>query len=113
MLTSPYWKSYNVVNFSCFFLLSFVQQVRQSSKESTGSSDSDSSSDDESTHTGAASVPVVGVVLQPDKIAQQKETEAGAEISALVNYVQPVHFSSFEMSESKKENESEKKTCGK
>lgn len=85
-----------------FFLLSFVQQIRQSSKESTGSSDSDSSSDDESTQTGAASVPVVGVVLQPDKIAQQKETEAGAEISALVNYVQPVHFSSFEMSESKK-----------
>lgn len=77
------------------------QQVRQSSKESTGSSDSDSSSDDESTQTGATSVPVVGVVLQPDKIAQQKETEAGAEISALVNYVQPVHFSSFEASESK------------
>lgn len=84
-----------------------MQQIRQSSKESTGSSDSDSSSDDESTQTGAASVPVVGVVLQPDKIAQQKETEAGAEISALVNYVQPVHFSSFEMSESKKEIERE------
>lgn len=29
-----------------------------------------------------------------------KETEAGAEISALVNYVQPVHFSSFENAES-------------
>lgn len=29
------------------------------------------------------------------------ETEAGAEISALVNYVQPVHFSSFENAESK------------
>lgn len=29
-----------------------------------------------------------------------KETEAGAEISALVNYVQPVHFSSFESAES-------------
>ncbi|KAK7067475.1 hypothetical protein SK128_002734, partial [Halocaridina rubra] len=27
------------------------------------------------------------------------EEEAGAEISALVNYVQPVHFSSFEISE--------------
>lgn len=36
-----------------------------------------------------------------DKVQQQKETEAGAEISALVNYVQPVHFSSFENSESK------------
>lgn len=30
-----------------------------------------------------------------------KETEAGAEISALVNYVQPVHFVSFEITESK------------
>lgn len=29
-----------------------------------------------------------------------KETEAGAEISALVNYVQPVHFNSFESAES-------------
>ncbi|CAB0007541.1 unnamed protein product [Nesidiocoris tenuis] len=30
-----------------------------------------------------------------------KETEAGAEISALVNYVQPVHFVSFEITEKK------------
>ncbi|PZC85039.1 hypothetical protein B5X24_HaOG200535 [Helicoverpa armigera] len=30
-----------------------------------------------------------------------RETHAGAEISALVNYVQPVHFSSFENSEKK------------
>lgn len=35
----------------------------------------------------------------PDKVAA-KETEAGAEISALVNYVQPVHFNSFESAES-------------
>lgn len=35
-----------------------------------------------------------------DKVQQAKETEAGAEISALVNYVQPVHFNSFENSES-------------
>lgn len=33
-----------------------------------------------------------------DKV--QKETEAAAEISALVNYVQPVHFSSFDVAES-------------
>lgn len=38
-----------------------------------------------------------------DKVADKsaaKETEAGAEISALVNYVQPVHFNSFESAES-------------
>lgn len=38
-----------------------------------------------------------------DKAADKsvtKETEAGAEISALVNYVQPVHFNSFESAES-------------
>lgn len=32
--------------------------------------------------------------------ASSVETEAGAEISALVNYVQPVHFSSFENAKS-------------
>lgn len=36
-----------------------------------------------------------------DKSANEKETEAGAEISALVNYIQPVHFLSFEISKSK------------
>jgi len=36
----------------------------------------------------------------PDKTSAAKETEAGAEISALVNYVQPVHFNSFESAES-------------
>lgn len=36
----------------------------------------------------------------PDKVSTTKETEAVAEISALVNYVQPVHFTSFEVSES-------------
>lgn len=35
-----------------------------------------------------------------DKANSAKETEAGAEISALVNYVQPVHFNSFESAES-------------
>lgn len=74
-----------------------IQQIRQSSKESTGSSDTDSSSEDESLPVPAG--PPGG--LEPDKVQQTKETEAGAEISALVNYVQPVHFSSFENSESK------------
>lgn len=75
----------------------FFQQIRQSSKDSTGSSDTDSSSEDES--AAVIPVPTTGVI-QPDKVAQTKETEAGAEISALVNYVQPVHFSSFENAES-------------
>lgn len=70
------------------------QQLRQSSKDSTGSSDTDSSSDDESMAT-----PAGPGGADPEK-QQTKETEAGAEISALVNYVQPVHFSSFESSES-------------
>lgn len=74
--------------------------MRQSSKESTGSSDSDSSSDDESTQAGSTNVPTAGA-LQPEKVNHQKESEAGAEISALVNYVQPIHFTSFEASESK------------
>lgn len=73
----------------------FFQQIRQGSKESTGSSDTDSSSDDESMQAAPTGPP------EPtDKVQQAKETEAGAEISALVNYVQPVHFNSFENSES-------------
>lgn len=78
------------------------QQIRQSSKESTGSSiddDTDSSSDDEESMPGAQAGPIGST--EADKVPQTKETEAGAEISALVNYVQPVHFSSFENSESK------------
>lgn len=47
-------------------------------------SSDDSSSDDE------AGKP------DKDKSSKTKETEAGEEISALVNYVQPVHFVSFE-----------------
>lgn len=48
-------------------------------------------------------VAVVGsgaVAVPGDKAQQARETEAGAEISALVNYVQPVHFYSFENSKS-------------
>lgn len=66
------------------------QQIRQGSKESTGSSDTESSSEDESIQAASSGPPEPS-----DKVQQAKETEAGAEISALVNYVQPVHFSSF------------------
>lgn len=75
-----------------------LQQLRQSSKESTASSDTDSSSDDESS---AQQPPPSGVPDPNSTEKQTKETEAVAEISALVNYVQPVHFNSFENSESK------------
>lgn len=84
-----------------------LQLPRQGSKESTASSDSDSSSDDEvgSTAVGAPlaeeaeAAAAAGVIA--DKAQQARESEAGAEISALVNYVQPVRFSSFENSEKK------------
>nr|NP_001259818.1 phospholipase C at 21C, isoform G [Drosophila melanogaster]AGB92355.1 phospholipase C at 21C, isoform G [Drosophila melanogaster] len=75
-----------------------LQQIRQSSKDSTGSSDSDSSSEDESLPNTTPNLPS-GNEPPPEKA--QKETEAGAEISALVNYVQPIHFSSFENAEKK------------
>lgn len=39
-----------------------------------------------------------GKIDKADKVA--KETEAVAEISALVNYIEPVHFNSFESAES-------------
>ncbi|XP_075154088.1 phospholipase C at 21C isoform X2 [Haematobia irritans] len=75
-----------------------LQQLRQSSKDSTGSSDTDSSSDDESLPN---TTPILPSGNEPPPEKAQKETEAGAEISALVNYVQPIHFSSFENAEKK------------
>ncbi|KAF5302269.1 hypothetical protein FQA39_LY10308 [Lamprigera yunnana] len=77
-------------------------QARQGSKESTGTEDEDSSSEEDVETTEAE--PSQGGVQTDNaeqKPAPQKETEAGAEISALVNYIQPVHFSSFENAEKK------------
>lgn len=71
--------------------------MRQSSKDSTGSSDTESSSEDDSL---PAPVLALSSGNEPPSEKVQKETEAGAEISALVNYVQPIHFSSFENAES-------------
>lgn len=69
--------------------------------------DEDSSSSGEEDEE-VASVTEMKMQLQEkptsDKVSTTKETEAVAEISALVNYVQPVHFTSFEVSESKYKN---------
>ncbi|CAH2108016.1 unnamed protein product [Euphydryas editha] len=63
--------------------------VRHSSKEETSSSESESSSEEE------------GGAEAEGAAEEARETHAAAEISALVNYVQPVHFSSFENAEKK------------
>lgn len=56
--------------------------------------------DETSTEEDESNVELrIGDKAVSDKSAA-KETEAGAEISALVNYVQPVHFNSFESAES-------------
>lgn len=67
--------------------LSIAALTRQGSSDS---SDSDSSSGEEEAG---------GVDSAAGE--NERETHAGAEISALVNYVQPVHFSSFENAEKK------------
>ncbi|KAJ8944413.1 hypothetical protein NQ318_023186, partial [Aromia moschata] len=76
-------------------------QTRQGSKESTGTDeDEDTSSEEEPIETeGEAPTENVTEEGEP-KPAPAMESEAGAEISALVNYVQPVHFSSFENAKS-------------
>ncbi|XP_046663735.1 1-phosphatidylinositol 4,5-bisphosphate phosphodiesterase classes I and II isoform X2 [Homalodisca vitripennis] len=81
--------------------------IRQGSKDSNpddeDNDEDDSSSSGEEEEEGA-SVTEMKMQLQekpPDKVSTTKETEAVAEISALVNYVQPVHFTSFEVSEKK------------
>ncbi|XP_034256942.1 1-phosphatidylinositol 4,5-bisphosphate phosphodiesterase classes I and II isoform X2 [Thrips palmi] len=61
-------------------------------RQASGDDDDDSSSDDDA----EADKP------DKEKASKTKETEAGEEISALVNYVQPVHFVSFEKALEKK-----------
>ncbi|XP_025268130.1 1-phosphatidylinositol 4,5-bisphosphate phosphodiesterase classes I and II isoform X2 [Camponotus floridanus] len=75
-------------------------QQRQGSKDSAqdDEDDEDESSSDEDESNVELRMGDKGSA--PDKVAA-KETEAGAEISALVNYVQPVHFNSFESAEKK------------
>lgn len=73
----------------------------QGSKESTGTEEDDSTSEEEAEPTDVE-VPIESQNEEADaKPATANETEAGAEISALVNYIQPVHFSSFETATSK------------
>ncbi|XP_011300454.1 1-phosphatidylinositol 4,5-bisphosphate phosphodiesterase classes I and II isoform X2 [Fopius arisanus] len=84
---------------------SMVLQPRQSSKDSN--QDEDDEEDESSTEEDESNVEDIKIrmgdkVAASDKVASTaKETEAGEEISALVNYVQPVHFNSFESAEKK------------
>ncbi|KPI96812.1 1-phosphatidylinositol-4,5-bisphosphate phosphodiesterase classes I and II [Papilio xuthus] len=72
--------------------------VRQGSKESSESSESESSSGEEEAEACGEGA---GEGAGPGAPGAEPETHAAAEISALVNYVQPVHFSSFENAEKK------------
>ncbi|KAK7575739.1 hypothetical protein V9T40_012025 [Parthenolecanium corni] len=83
--------------------------IRQGSKDSSQENDEDDEDDDGSstglededdTSTGAEEIKMQ-MLDKPstEKVSSRKETEAGAEISALVNYVQPIHFVSFEVAE--------------
>lgn len=76
-------------------------QQRQGSKDSA--QDDEDEEDESSTEEDESNVELrMGDKgPAPDKASAAKETEAGAEISALVNYVQPVHFNSFESAEKK------------
>ncbi|XP_017877981.1 1-phosphatidylinositol 4,5-bisphosphate phosphodiesterase classes I and II isoform X2 [Ceratina calcarata] len=79
-------------------------QHRQGSKDSAqGDDDEDeeSSTDEDESNVEDIKLRMDDKVPAGDKASSAKETEAGAEISALVNYVQPVHFNSFESAEKK------------
>ncbi|XP_043251916.1 1-phosphatidylinositol 4,5-bisphosphate phosphodiesterase classes I and II [Colletes gigas] len=79
-------------------------QQRQGSKDSAQDDDEDeeeSSTEEDESNVEDIKLRMGDKVPAPDKAASAKETEAGAEISALVNYVQPVHFYSFESAEKK------------
>lgn len=73
-------------------------QTRQGSNESTSTEGSSTDADEEPEgDTGISKSTERG----DETKAQYCETEAGAEISALVNYVQPIHFVSFDESKGK------------
>ncbi|XP_012270478.1 1-phosphatidylinositol 4,5-bisphosphate phosphodiesterase classes I and II isoform X2 [Orussus abietinus] len=80
-------------------------QQRQGSRDSTQEDeddDNESSTEEDESNVEDMKLRMGDKVPAPDKAASTaKETEAGAEISALVNYVQPVHFNSFESAEKK------------
>ncbi|XP_076296651.1 phospholipase C at 21C isoform X1 [Lasioglossum baleicum] len=79
-------------------------QQRQGSKDSAQDDDDDeeeSSTEEEESNVEDIKLRLGDKVPAPEKAASAKETEAGAEISALVNYVQPVHFNTFESAEKK------------
>ncbi|KZC09772.1 PREDICTED: 1-phosphatidylinositol 4,5-bisphosphate phosphodiesterase classes I and II [Dufourea novaeangliae] len=79
-------------------------QQRQGSKDSAQDEDDDeeeSSTEEDESNVEDIKLRMGDKVPAPDKATSAKETEAGAEISALVNYVQPVHFNSFESAEKK------------
>jgi len=72
--------------------------LRQGSNESTSTEGSSTDADEEPEgDTGLSKSTERG----DETKAQYCETEAGAEISALVNYVQPIHFVSFDESKGK------------
>ncbi|CAH0561313.1 unnamed protein product [Brassicogethes aeneus] len=75
-------------------------QQRQGSKDSTETEGEESSSDEE-VEAAEAEAEAPQEEAAKDKVSSTTETEAGAEISALVNYVQPVHFSNFENAKKK------------
>lgn len=68
----------------------------QGSKDSAGTEGESSSEEDAET----TEVYPLSESTDQKNAAATKETEAGAEISALVNYIQPVHFTNFENAES-------------
>ncbi|XP_025195692.1 1-phosphatidylinositol 4,5-bisphosphate phosphodiesterase classes I and II [Melanaphis sacchari] len=82
--------------------------IRQSSKDSNqddDEDDDDSSSDTDGEEDDIDRTVDLKHVLQGkplvDKVSNTKETEAGTEISVLVNYCQSVQFTSFENAEKK------------
>ncbi|XP_030750745.1 1-phosphatidylinositol 4,5-bisphosphate phosphodiesterase classes I and II isoform X2 [Sitophilus oryzae] len=76
-------------------------QARQGSKDSTGTEDEESSTDEEAEAMEGDGQHAESVEGCASDKPPASETEAGAEISALVNYVQPVHFNSFENAKKK------------
>lgn len=88
----------------CFYVYQLIVPFSRSSQDGEEEEEDDvSTSGDEEDEAGGSEDMKLQLEMKPsvDKVTSAKETEAGAEISALVNYVQPIHFTSFENAESK------------
>ncbi|KAF4532691.1 hypothetical protein B566_EDAN002927 [Ephemera danica] len=81
--------------------VALLKEASKDSREDDSLNDDDEESSSEEEEEQGEDLKLPSQLDKPVTDKEIKESEAGEEISALVNYVQPVHFTSFENAEKK------------